>query len=104
MDPSVGSGHLLALALTVVSLAVLVPLVRLRPGRWVTPASWLLALLLVANEVGFGIVPDTAMGRRFRDAQGWLNQRLAAACDHVVLVAAGLPLILKPRPRPDIPL
>jgi hypothetical integral membrane protein (TIGR02206 family) len=56
MDPSVGSGHLLALALTVVSLAVLVPLVRLRPGRWVTPASWLLALLLVANEVGFQLV------------------------------------------------
>ena len=61
-------------------------------------------VIFVANEVGFGIVPDTAMGRRFRDAQGWLNQRLAAACDHVVLVAAGLPLVLKPRPRPDIPL
>jgi adenosylcobinamide kinase/adenosylcobinamide-phosphate guanylyltransferase len=61
-------------------------------------------VIFVANEVGFGIVPDTAMGRRFRDAQGWLNQRLAAACDQVVLVAAGLPLVLKPQPQPDIPL
>ncbi|MGO8687298.1 MAG: TIGR02206 family membrane protein [Candidatus Dormibacteria bacterium] len=56
MDASVGSGHALALALTVVAAAALVPLVRLRPGRWVTPASWLLALLLVANEVGFQLV------------------------------------------------
>ena len=60
--------------------------------------------IFVANEVGFGIVPDNAMGRRFRDAQGWLNQRLAAACDHVVLMAAGLPLVLKPQPAPDIAL
>jgi adenosylcobinamide kinase/adenosylcobinamide-phosphate guanylyltransferase len=61
-------------------------------------------VIFVANEVGFGIVPDSAMGRRFRDAQGWLNQRLAATGAHVVLVAAGLPLVLKPRPWPDIPL
>jgi adenosylcobinamide kinase/adenosylcobinamide-phosphate guanylyltransferase len=59
-------------------------------------------VIFVANEVGSGIVPETAMGRTFRDAQGWLNQRLAAVCGHVVLVAAGLPLVLKPRPRPDI--
>jgi adenosylcobinamide kinase/adenosylcobinamide-phosphate guanylyltransferase len=59
-------------------------------------------VIFVANEVGFGIVPDNAMGRRFRDAQGWLNQRLAASCAHVVLVAAGLPLVLKPQPRPKI--
>ncbi|HWG04891.1 MAG TPA: bifunctional adenosylcobinamide kinase/adenosylcobinamide-phosphate guanylyltransferase [Beijerinckiaceae bacterium] len=60
--------------------------------------------IFVANEVGFGIVPQTAMGRSFRDAQGWLNQRLAQACRHVVLIAAGLPLVLKPRPEPDIQL
>jgi adenosylcobinamide kinase/adenosylcobinamide-phosphate guanylyltransferase len=50
---------------------------------------------LVANEVGFGIVPDNALARRFRDRQGLLNQRLAARADRVVLVVAGLPLIVK---------
>jgi adenosylcobinamide kinase/adenosylcobinamide-phosphate guanylyltransferase len=51
-------------------------------------------VVLVANEVGSGIVPDHAMGRRFRDLQGMLNQRIARA-DRVVLVVAGLPLALK---------
>jgi adenosylcobinamide kinase / adenosylcobinamide-phosphate guanylyltransferase len=50
---------------------------------------------LVANEVGLGIVPATRLGRRFRDAAGDLNQRLAARAAHVVFVAAGLPLTLK---------
>lgn len=52
-------------------------------------------LVLVSNEVGMGIVPDTPLGRRFRDAQGRLNQAVAAASDKVVFVAAGLPLTLK---------
>lgn len=52
-------------------------------------------LILVANEVGLGIVPDNALARRFRDEAGRLNQRLAAAVDGVVFVAAGLPLKLK---------
>lgn len=52
-------------------------------------------LLLVSNEVGWGIVPDNALARRFRDEAGWLHQRLAAVCDSVTLVAAGLPLVLK---------
>ncbi|WDF74786.1 bifunctional adenosylcobinamide kinase/adenosylcobinamide-phosphate guanylyltransferase [Novosphingobium sp. KACC 22771] len=51
---------------------------------------------LIANEVGLGIVPDNALARRFRDAAGWLNQRLATVADEVVFVAAGLPLVLKP--------
>ncbi|HEY7666354.1 MAG TPA: bifunctional adenosylcobinamide kinase/adenosylcobinamide-phosphate guanylyltransferase [Xanthobacteraceae bacterium] len=54
--------------------------------------------VLVSNEVGSGIVPDSPLGRRFRDAQGNLNQRLAARCDRVVLVVAGLPLVVKGNP------
>jgi adenosylcobinamide kinase/adenosylcobinamide-phosphate guanylyltransferase len=52
-------------------------------------------LVLVSNEVGLGIVPDTPLGRRFRDAQGRLNQEIAAAAPNVVLLAAGIPLWLK---------
>jgi adenosylcobinamide kinase / adenosylcobinamide-phosphate guanylyltransferase len=50
---------------------------------------------LVANEVGSGIVPGTALGRRFRDQQGILNQRIAACAERVILTVAGLPLALK---------
>ena len=55
-------------------------------------------VVMVANEVGSGIVPDNALARRFRDLQGWLNQRIAAQADNVVLVVAGLPLFVKGRP------
>ncbi len=51
--------------------------------------------LLVANEVGMGLVPKTPLGREFRDAAGRLNQEIAALADRVVFVAAGLPLVLK---------
>ncbi|WP_299441774.1 bifunctional adenosylcobinamide kinase/adenosylcobinamide-phosphate guanylyltransferase [uncultured Rhodospira sp.] len=52
-------------------------------------------VVLVANEVGLGLVPDTPLGRRFRDEAGLLNQRVAAACERVLFIAAGLPMTLK---------
>jgi len=52
-------------------------------------------VILVANEVGMGVVPEHALGRTFRDLAGWLNQAVAAEADAVVLVTAGLPLMLK---------
>jgi len=50
---------------------------------------------VVSNEVGQGIVPDNALGRRFRDAQGRLNQMAAAAADEVLLMVAGIPMKVK---------
>ena len=52
-------------------------------------------VILVANEVGMGVVPDAPEGRLFRDAQGRLNQRIAALADRVEFIAAGLPICLK---------
>lgn len=52
-------------------------------------------VVLVANEVGLGIVPDNAMAREFRDRAGRLNQAVAAVASRVYFVAAGLPLALK---------
>jgi len=52
-------------------------------------------VVLVSNEVGLGIVPENALAREFRDKAGIMNQVVAAACDRVVFMAAGLPLIMK---------
>ena len=54
--------------------------------------------VLVSNEVGFGIVPDNAEARRFRDLQGRLNQRIAAIAGRVVLLVAGIPMLVKGEP------
>ena len=56
-------------------------------------------VMLVANEVGLGIVPSTPLARAFRDHAGRLNRDIAACCDRVVFVAAGLPLVLKETAR-----
>jgi adenosylcobinamide kinase/adenosylcobinamide-phosphate guanylyltransferase len=51
--------------------------------------------LLVSNEVGSGIVPASALARRFQDEQGRLNQDVAAACDSVTLLVAGIAMPVK---------
>lgn len=52
-------------------------------------------IICVSNETGMGLVPDNKLGRAFRDAQGRLNQMVAAESRLAVFVAAGLPLVLK---------
>jgi adenosylcobinamide kinase/adenosylcobinamide-phosphate guanylyltransferase len=52
-------------------------------------------VIAVSNEVGLGIVPDNALARAFRDAQGTLNQRIALLADRVILMVAGLPSVVK---------
>lgn len=49
----------------------------------------------VSNEVGFGVVPDNPLGRAYRDLLGTVNQRLAKACNEVVLMTAGIPMQVK---------
>lgn len=63
--------------------------------RWLAESTH--PVILVSNEVGGGIVPGSALARRFQDEQGWLNQDVATLCEHVTLVVAGLPVAIKPR-------
>ncbi|MDQ6977417.1 MAG: bifunctional adenosylcobinamide kinase/adenosylcobinamide-phosphate guanylyltransferase [Ghiorsea sp.] len=58
-------------------------------------ASYTGDVILVSNEVGLGLVPETSLGRDFRDQQGRLNQQVAAVVDCVEFIAAGLPIKLK---------
>ncbi len=74
------------------------PLFRAQTGALVDALPQLPGrVILVSNEVGWGIVPMHPVSRLFADEQGRLNQRVAAVCEQVTLVAAGLPLPLKPR-------
>lgn len=52
-------------------------------------------LVIVSNELGMGIVPDTALGRYFRDIAGRVNQRIAGAAHEVYLMVSGIPLKIK---------
>lgn len=62
-----------------------------------------MSFTVVSNEVGEGVHPETAMGLRFRDLLGFVNQKVAAACDRVVLMVAGVPLTIKSIAPPSPP-
>jgi adenosyl cobinamide kinase/adenosyl cobinamide phosphate guanylyltransferase len=60
-----------------------------------TLAAVRIPTILVSNEVGWGIVPENALAREFRDQAGWLHQQVARIADLVVLAVAGLPVVVK---------
>jgi adenosylcobinamide kinase/adenosylcobinamide-phosphate guanylyltransferase len=78
-------------------------LVSEQTDTWVTQRQALLEtlpqlqadIIMVSNEVGWGIVPLGDLNRRFVDETGFLHQALAEMADRVVLTAAGLPLVMK---------
>ena len=79
------------------------------PGPALTALAHAIAALagpaiLISNEVGMGVVPDHKLGREFRDWQGRANQEIARVCEAVILVAAGLPVQLKPAATPSVQL
>ena len=54
-------------------------------------------VILVSNEVGLGVVPDSQLGRQFRDLAGLANQSMAACASEVIMTVAGIPVVIKPR-------
>jgi len=54
-------------------------------------------VILVSNEVGRGVVPDSQLGRQFRDLAGMANQAVAAGADEVIMAVAGIPVVIKAR-------
>jgi len=55
-------------------------------------------VVVVSNEVGMGVVPESPLGRKFRDLSGQINQKIAAMADKVIFLTAGLPMVLKGAP------
>jgi adenosylcobinamide kinase/adenosylcobinamide-phosphate guanylyltransferase len=55
-------------------------------------------VVVVSNEVGMGVVPESPLGRKFRDLSGQINQKIAAMADKVIFLTAGLPMYLKGAP------
>ncbi len=62
--------------------------------------SYTQPVVFVSNELGLGLVPETPLGRSFRDAMGRMNMAVAERADRVIFMAAGLPLLMKDRPAP----
>ena len=60
-----------------------------------TVSSFPVPLIIVTNEVGSGIVPENKLARDFRDLAGLANRKLAVACNRVVFMVAGIPMLLK---------
>ena len=52
-------------------------------------------VILIGNEVGWGIVPENALARTFRDLNGRLHQEIAQIADQVILMVSGIPLVVK---------
>lgn len=52
-------------------------------------------LIIVTNEIGMGVHAETHIGRKFTEAQGWMNQFLASKADEVVLMVSGIPVKIK---------
>jgi adenosylcobinamide kinase / adenosylcobinamide-phosphate guanylyltransferase len=63
--------------------------------RRLISAAALTPLVVVTNETGSGVVPETSSGRVFRDLQGWINQEMARQAQVVYLMVAGIPMIIK---------
>jgi adenosylcobinamide kinase/adenosylcobinamide-phosphate guanylyltransferase len=55
-------------------------------------------VVVVSNEVGMSVVPESPLGRKFRDLSGQINQKIAAMADKVIFLTAGLPMYLKGAP------
>lgn len=60
-----------------------------------TAASRPADIILVTNEVGFGIMPENPLARRFSDLLGQLNQEMARHSDEVILMVSGIPQVIK---------
>lgn len=52
-------------------------------------------IVIVTNEIGWGVVPENELARRFRDLAGWANQTIASVCEEVYLLVSGLPVRIK---------